>query len=619
MLKTKKSFLILAMFFIAVFGFTGLVYGEESTAQTPKNFNVSIGTNSTQPSPFMVVTAGYGDNSKTAYFKVYRKTGENDSWETAYKTLSETPSISLSDYKANNVGATYYYYVTAIKNGQESEPTEIKSLTLSWPNCSDTDADSEHKLGINYYTKGTHKDKTDYCVDDSKLHELFCSAGDQTFNLNYTCPNGYRDGACINSTSSTKKPYMLKGGVLSSSGNSYDGAHPNYDKGYTYIVFMASSKNPTFPSGIFQSTPSGSPYFKNSNDYGNEALKIAWTNTGGGYGEGDLTLEGNATVTVNFDNNPITIYLPKIPLCTEATHPDIDLENPECWRRTDRKSPFGGSGTCPDEWNFDGICANYEGAHYLYAASDGSTYWDSNLTKLARAAGVNEEKKCIAEGKSLGDVGSATKNECCNGLIPYLPKNWIGVLSLKNVGSTKGLCVKPGQECSYATCKSGYSCSDGECVKEKKCADSDGGKNIYTKGVVKEYFTSDQSTTKYDSCQSKQIGTSDSYEEVDSCSGDSCYVFEYWPAGEICHGETMPCLNGCRDGACIDDSIKKINNSANLLHENKLDEILSELKELRDIVREQAAEIKYLKNLKEDVQNLSDKVESAINNFITYL
>lgn len=178
------------------------------------------------------------------------------------------------------------------------------------------------------------------------------------------------------------KPYVLREGNLSPDDSNYDGAYPNYNKGYAYIDFMALSKNPTFSSAMFQSTPNGSPYFSNTNDYGNEPLKISWTNGGVNYGEGDLTLEGNAIITANFDNNPITIYLPKIPLCTEKTHPNMDLLNPKCWRRTDRKSSF----ECPDKWNFDGICANYEGAHYLYVACDGSTYWDANLTKLARSA-----------------------------------------------------------------------------------------------------------------------------------------------------------------------------------------------------------------------------------------
>jgi len=67
-----------------------------------------------------------------------------------------------------------------------------------------------------------------------------------------------------------------------------------------------------------------------------------------------------------------------------------------------------------------------------------------------------------------------------------------------------------------------------------------------------------------------------------------------------------------------DTQISQINNNAKLLKEDKLDQILSELQELRNIVKEQETQIKYLAVLKKDVQALSEKVESAINNFITY-
>lgn len=67
-----------------------------------------------------------------------------------------------------------------------------------------------------------------------------------------------------------------------------------------------------------------------------------------------------------------------------------------------------------------------------------------------------------------------------------------------------------------------------------------------------------------------------------------------------------------------DSQINKITNNASRLANNKLDEILAELKQLRDTVKEQQTQIKYLTSLKKDVKNLSDKVESALNNFITY-
>lgn len=72
-------------------------------------------------------------------------------------------------------------------------------------------------------------------------------------------------------------------------------------------------------------------------------------------------------------------------------------------------------------------------------------------------------------------------------------------------------------------------------------------------------------------------------------------------------------------GECkVDEDIVKIEKKANYLYEDKLDAILEELNELRDLVKEQQAQIKYLTELKDDVVALSSKVESMINNFITY-
>ncbi|MFH1029625.1 MAG: dockerin type I domain-containing protein, partial [bacterium] len=68
----------------------------------------------------------------------------------------------------------------------------------------------------------------------------------------------------------------------------------------------------------------------------------------------------------------------------------------------------------------------------------------------------------------------------------------------------------------------------------------------------------------------------------------------------------------------IDDSVSQIYSKSKLIYDNKFGEILSELKVLKDTVKEQQAEIKYLRSLKQDVKKLSVAVESAINNFITY-
>ena len=67
-----------------------------------------------------------------------------------------------------------------------------------------------------------------------------------------------------------------------------------------------------------------------------------------------------------------------------------------------------------------------------------------------------------------------------------------------------------------------------------------------------------------------------------------------------------------------DEQIVEIDYKAKLLNKDEFSTILAELKELRNIVKEQASKIKYFEKLAKNMEKLSAKMESAINNFITY-
>ncbi|MBU2576210.1 MAG: hypothetical protein KKF50_00630 [Nanoarchaeota archaeon] len=156
-------------------------------------------------------------------------------------------------------------------------------------------------------------------------------------------------------TAETLEPYRLQEGILYPNDCSYDGIYPNNDTSwngnllYAYIHFIALSKNPTSPAAWLQ-TGVKQPYFRNLNNNGNnESLKVAWTSIGG-----TLTIEPPATITVNFDNNPITIYFP------------IN----QTWKKSVRLTY--------NPTTYD--------AYYLYVSSDGSTYWNPELTELAAKA-----------------------------------------------------------------------------------------------------------------------------------------------------------------------------------------------------------------------------------------
>jgi len=67
-----------------------------------------------------------------------------------------------------------------------------------------------------------------------------------------------------------------------------------------------------------------------------------------------------------------------------------------------------------------------------------------------------------------------------------------------------------------------------------------------------------------------------------------------------------------------DNQIDNINNQAKSLNDGKISELLKQIKQLRDELREQAAELKYLKIFAIQMRELSSNMQSAIKAFIAY-
>lgn len=112
-----------------------------------------------------------------------------------------------------------------------------------------------------------------------------------------------------------------------------------------------------------------------------------------------------------------------------------------------------------------------------------------------------------------------------------------------------------------------------------------------------------------------------------SCTGkETCVIDVNRAKGEkvtwksSCGGYGYTIMDGQNEFAEFDctAAVIDMNNAAKDIVDNKYDSILSELNQLRDTVKEQQNEIKYLKSMTNDLKNVSDQIKSAINDFITY-
>ena len=99
----------------------------------------------------------------------------------------------------------------------------------------------------------------------------------------------------------------------------------------------------------------------------------------------------------------------------------------------------------------------------------------------------------------------------------------------------------------------------------------------------------------------------------------SCKSQETWKnyAKEYC-GENEVSFFAVEKECSEDSSIADMKNKAYDIANNRFDDVLKELAELRNLVKEQQIKIEFLTRLKDNLEAITSKVEGMLNNFITY-
>ena len=151
----------------------------------------------------------------------------------------------------------------------------------------------------------------------------------------------------------------------------------------------------------------------------------------------------------------------------------------------------------------------------------------------------DDGKNSYVKGTCKDKTGTHT-DEC----LTHIPENPEAVLEWYCSNPTsydaEGACIY-----EEINCPSEYICSEGACVKKITCTDSDGGRDYYKKGTVTLQQT--LPTGKIELLEQQTDDCVYSESNQPSCTK----VIEYYCEGNEIKSTTIPCLNGCQDGACV--------------------------------------------------------------------
>lgn len=541
-----------------------------------------------QTLPISFITTLTDKQTSGITLQLYKKT--TDSFGKMYTRDIVKNWMNGSPYQwtiPNTITTGEYYIYATVENLRDVPVKEVYDFSdasftiMAGPTTTCTDSDE----GKNYYIKGTTKDEYQYidsCWDPSGsgkavsyspyLMEYYCIenrvAGDMI-----SCPTDYtcQDGAC-KQVSSTLKPDLIiptqTGIVLSSPGT-------NPKVGDPYAYFDVTIKN----IGTATATPT-------SIIYGGLDIVCSLNNYPTGFSDSNMVLgvmftnplAPNSTVTsyratTGADSSILKSAGNKLIYCTVDPYNKISESNENNNNYQFYITVDPSNITCTDSDGGMNIYVKGTASRGTVAKTDECTQrvWNGqayqyNVVNLCSGDGCYvDEAVCLSDG-TVGKGGSGqTDHQCPSG---YTCQDGACTTSTTactdsdggNNIYTKGTVVYNGQSytdnclsnntvaeyfcdngklnSASAGCPNGYSCTDGACIApSKSCTDSDGGQNIYVKGIVTL-----GSQTYTDTC----INSSTVYEYY--CPSPTIYPND--PNLFEAYSTACPSGYACQDGAC---------------------------------------------------------------------
>ena len=373
--------------------------------------------------------------------------------------------------------------------------------------CTDSDD------GLNYYTKGYLNTSVspgtkfeDYCLDSNNLIERHClSSNPNNFTVQYSCPYGCSDGACL-----SQQNYTEVDGCSYLSNEVIDTIKNLQDSDYTVTLKEGEKvyRNnyviiPGYALKVTRIYNSSYSYYDDEVEFRDVLSGYDYKSTITSEGSGSVTI-GGKTYNIKYkddrslaDDEYVILDYPQISENDKMVFYNCEIDE-----------------TCKVNIN------NKNYVVELVAATD------SSATIM-----VTDESTLITEKKEITEGGS----KIINGLEVYVfdaDESANRIVANLEVNGMYGMLLETGEEC--------------EVEKLATCTDSDGGMEPYIKGTA----------------------TDNTHSLTDSCFSDGKNLEEAFCVDNKANEINVSCPNVCQDGACIkgvcEDLLAKVKNPTDI-------------------------------------------------------